>query len=402
MKQITKDLSRLAIAVESAAEAVVMMSVSGKIGFINQALIEILGIEKEKIMYQNFEELLVRDVDHDSYQEMLKLNLAREIWTGYFVFATRDGQMLEHSVTSAPILESEGEIRDVVLVMRDLSKLRIMEQRLNQSQKLESIGQLAAGIAHEINTPTQYVYNNFFFLQDVFSVIEEILDALSEYVKLNGDYDKQKMLDLLQPVDLNFLKTEIPAALTSSVKGLERVSRIVLAMKEFSHPGTVEMVLTDINHNIENTITVSRNEWKYLSDLRFEGQENIPQVLCLPGELNQVLLNLIVNAAHAIEEHKQLDPSLKGQIIIRSTEKQGFVEISVNDNGMGIPENIQNKVFDPFFTTKKIGKGTGQGLTIAYDVVVNKLKGKIWFETIENEGSTFYIAIPCSECHGNN
>ena len=402
MKQITKDLSRLAIAVESAAEAVVMMSVSGKIGFVNQAFADILGLEKENIIHQNFEEFLGGNDDHDFYQEMLKLNQEREIWTGHFVFMNRDGQMLEHSITSAPIIEAAGEIRDIVLVMRDLTKQRIMEQRLNQAQKLESIGQLAAGIAHEINTPTQYVYNNFFFLQDVFSTIDEILNALTEYVKRDGNYDKEKMLDLLKPIDLDFLQTEIPAALASSVKGLERVSKIVLAMKEFSYPGTVELVLTDVNHNIENTITVSRNEWKYVSDLKFEKQEDLPQVLCLPGELNQVILNLIVNAAHAIEEHKQLDPSVKGQIIVRSLEKNGFVQISVSDNGLGIPENIQNKIFDPFFTTKKIGKGTGQGLTIAYDVVVNKLKGRIWFETVENEGTTFFIDLPCENCQDEN
>jgi signal transduction histidine kinase len=163
-------------------------------------------------------------------------------------------------------------------------------------------------------------------------------------------------------------------------------------MKEFSHPDSAEKTATDLNRSIESTITVARNEWKYVSEMTTEFDQQLPAVLCFPGDINQVVLNLIVNAAHAIKE--SLKEGEKGQITVRTRLDGDFAEISVSDTGSGIPEAIRSRVFDPFFTTKEVGKGTGQGLALAYTVVVKKHGGKIWFETEVGKGTTFFITLP--------
>ncbi|PKO15815.1 MAG: hypothetical protein CVU39_09845 [Chloroflexi bacterium HGW-Chloroflexi-10] len=398
LKQVTKELSRLVTAVEFAGEAIVMISLSGSIEYLNQEFSKVIGFDKETVLQTSFDSLLYRTDDQQSFVDMIHQTRNKSIWEGHFAFQSDDKHVLEHSVTAAPIEEKDGTIRDIVLVMRDVSNIQKMELRLHQAQKLEAIGQLAAGIAHEINTPTQYVYNNTAFLQEAFEDISKILSYLDVLKSETVVSNEIAFAELVRNTDLDFLKSEIPAAIEGSIQGLQRITNIVSAMKEFSHPGTVEMVLMDINHNIENTIIVSRNEWKYIADLEFNKQENLPQILCLPGEFNQVVLNLIVNAAHAIEEHKKNVPTLKGKITVSTESKNESIIISIRDNGYGIPLNIQDKIFDPFFTTKRVGKGTGQGLSIAYDVIVNKLNGKIWFVSETSVGTTFYLQIPCPIC----
>ena len=163
-------------------------------------------------------------------------------------------------------------------------------------------------------------------------------------------------------------------------------------MKEFSHPDSADKTATDLNKTIDSTITVARNEWKYVSELVKDFEDNLPAVVCYPGDINQVVLNLIVNAAHTIKE--KVRDGEKGQITVRTRKRSDCVEISVTDTGKGIPEAIRNRVFDPFFTTKEVGKGTGQGLALAYTVVVKKHGGKIWFESEVEKGTTFFVTLP--------
>jgi signal transduction histidine kinase len=183
-------------------------------------------------------------------------------------------------------------------------------------------------------------------------------------------------------------------AVQQSLEGIERVSTIVRAMKEFSHPGSSEKTPTDINHAIENTLTVARNEWKYIAEVERDYAENLPLVPCLPGEFNQVILNLITNAAHAISKALSNEPGELGRIHIKTRKVNEMVEIQIADTGTGIPEKLRNKVFDPFFTTKEVGRGTGQGLTIAYNVIVEKHGGILTFETEVGKGTTFIIQLP--------
>ncbi|MGB0104699.1 MAG: ATP-binding protein, partial [Candidatus Sulfotelmatobacter sp.] len=198
----------------------------------------------------------------------------------------------------------------------------------------------------------------------------------------------------VERVVAGYLLEEIPKAIEQTLEGVTRVSQLVSAMKEFSHPGTKEKTPLDLNHAIQSTITVARNEWKYVADVETEFDPSLPLVSCQPGEFNQVILNLIVNAAHAIAEVVGKNGSQKGKIKVQTRDCQEWVEIRIQDTGSGIPEKARARIFDPFFTTKKIGKGTGQGLAIARSVVVDKHDGSIHFETEEGKGTTFIIRLP--------
>ncbi len=278
-----------------------------------------------------------------------------------------------------------------------------MEIQLRQAQKLEAVGQLAAGIAHEINTPAQFVSDNLHFLKDSFADYHQLLEAYSELATTLqqsaeiSDGHKQTSADIdnrAQTMDLDYLIAEIPLALEQSQDGMQRIEKIVKAMKEFSHPGSDIKTPTDINHAIETTIEVSRNEWKYHAELETDLDPQIPLVPVLPGEINQVILNIIVNAAQAIP---QSTDGIKGLIKVSTVLKENMAVITISDNGNGIPADIQKRVFDPFFTTKEVGKGTGQGLAIAWSVIVDKHHGDIKLESEESQGTTFIISLPLTD-----
>lgn len=273
-----------------------------------------------------------------------------------------------------------------------------IEQQLGQAQKLEAVGQLAAGIAHEINTPTQFITDNVNFIKDSQADFQKIIQA---YEKLFNSAESegfcldfvQHIKSVIEEVDYDYLKEEVPTAIDQSLEGLSRVANIVGAMKEFSHPGSTEKQSVDINRGIRNTAIVASNEWKYNADIEYKLSENMPFVSCLPGELNQVVLNIIVNASHAIAE-KEGDSGEKGKITISTKLNESYVEIAISDTGNGMPESVKEKIFDPFFTTKGVGKGTGQGLSIAYSVIVDKHQGSIVVDSVVGEGTTFVIRIP--------
>jgi signal transduction histidine kinase len=269
-----------------------------------------------------------------------------------------------------------------------------MQMQAANASKLESIGELAAGIAHEINTPTQYVGDNVRFLSDGFRAICECLESYSELLTQHADSQLgQRVRERLTRADLSYLQEEIPKAITQSMEGIERIARIVGAMKEFSHPGQ-ELTPTDLNHAIANTITVATNEWKYVAMVETDLDATLPNVPVVPGEFNQVILNIIVNAAHAISETAGTNPGSPGHIHVTTRRVADWAEILIADNGCGMPPHIQQKIFDPFFTTKPVGKGTGQGLSIAHNVIVKKHRGTIAVDSEPGQGTTFTIRIP--------
>jgi signal transduction histidine kinase len=198
----------------------------------------------------------------------------------------------------------------------------------------------------------------------------------------------------VEGADIGYLLEEVPKAIEQAVEGVTRVSTLVSAMKEFSHPGTKEKTPLDLNHAIESTITVARNEWKYVAEMVTDYDASLPLIPCQPDQFNQVILNLIVNAAHAIADVTAKGGPAKGKIGIQTRNLHDWAEIRIQDTGSGIPEKVQSRIFDPFFTTKAIGKGTGQGLAIARSVVVDKHNGSIHCETEEGKGTTFIIRLP--------
>ena len=314
-------------------------------------------------------------------------------------FRRSDGKNGFLEITLNPIFKNGRELAGVLVLGTDLTERKELEAQLTQEQKLRAIGSLSAGIAHEINTPTQYIGDNTRFLMDSFTELKGVIEKFMELLTAakEGKVSPELLAEVEEAVkkaDVDYLMEEIPLAIQQTLEGVERVSSIVRAMKEFAHPDQGEKVLVDINKALMNTITVARNEWKYVADVETDLDPDLPLVLCLPGDLNQVFLNIIVNAAHAIADVVGDGSKGKGKITVKTRRDGDWVEIRISDTGTGIPKEIQDRIFDPFFTTKEVGKGTGQGLTIARTVVVEKHGGRIWFETEEGRGTTFIIRLP--------
>lgn len=283
-----------------------------------------------------------------------------------------------------------------------LAQLRGTQAKLIQAQKLEAIGQLAAGIAHEVNTPTQYVSDNTAFAQKGVAGLIDALQAATVVVQAakEGPVDAALIAAAdaaVAKAKISYLVKQLPRALDQAREGLGRIASIVQAMKEFSHPSGSEKKPVNLREAIETTIAVARNEWKYVAEVELDLPDKLPLVPALRNEFNQVILNLIVNAAHAIGESTAGGSQGKGKITITGRLLGEQVEIRIKDTGAGIPESARAKVFEPFFTTKEVGKGTGQGLAIAYSVIVDKHQGSIAFESEVNRGTTFIICLPLAD-----
>ena len=330
-------------------------------------------------------------------QESQRKNEPSRIDDVRFTSAVGQEGFLGLSVT--PLCDENGLSTGVLLLAADITRRKLMEAQLAQARKLESIGHLAAGVAHEINTPVQYIGDNIRFLIESAARLHALHDEYERLLQAckQGQVDEaviEKVEAAIENAEVAYLLQEIPRALTESLEGIQRVTGIVQAMKEFSHPGTVAKTGVDLNHTIESTILVARNEWKYVAEVVTEFASPLPLIYCYPADLNQVILNLIVNAAHAIEDMASTRAGSKGRITISTAFDGEWAEIRVQDTGSGIPESIRHKIFDPFFTTKEVGRGTGQGLAIAHHIIVEKHQGTIHVESREGEGSTFVLRFP--------
>ena len=313
-------------------------------------------------------------------------------------FYRRDGSRFWLAMSARAIREN-GVVVRYEGMSEDVTERKALQEQLLQAQKLESVGQLAAGIAHEINTPTQYIGDNVRFLKDAFQDLKTLLTSYEGWFPAAGKNQlSREPLEIaaaaVDQADAAYLLEEIPKAIDQTLEGVGRVAALVNAMKEFSHPDTKEKSLLDLNRAIAGTITVARNEWKYVAELKTDFDPSLPPVSCHPGEINQVVLNLIVNAAHAIGDVARQGDRKRGIITVHTLRCSECAEIRIEDTGTGIPEKFRTRIFDPFFTTKEIGKGTGQGLAIARSVVVDKHGGSLHFETEEGKGTTFIVRLP--------
>ena len=287
-------------------------------------------------------------------------------------------------------LERQVASRTAELVeQRQRLEVALLDLKSAQSQKLLAIGQLAAGIAHEINTPTQFVSDNAAFLETAFQKLHAVIESLRPFAE--RDPDAQQVLARAR---LDYLGAQVPRALAQSFEGLDRIKRIVMAMKEFSHPSAGVKAPVAVDDAIRTTIEVARNEWKYVADVETDFDPELEPVPCLRDELNQALLNLIVNAAHAIGDATDGGRTGKGLIKITTRKNGAWADIAVADTGSGIAPEIRHRVFEPYFTTKPVGQGTGQGLAIVYSVVVDKHGGRISLDSELGVGTTFLIELP--------
>ena len=337
----------------------------------------------------------------DKTIDVLKRRIAKEARHSHATpFAILEQNVGLEKVVARKTLELENERLELE---KALTELRLTQAQLLQAQKMESIGQLAAGIAHEINTPTQYVCDNVGFVKSANVSLLNLLDAamaLSEVARKRiPDEPVVAAFDtLLKRTKVDFLRHQIPGALDESLEGLEHIAKIVAAMKEFSHPSQNEKERVDVRDIINTTVTVARNEWKYVADLETHFDDDLPPLPCLRDMVGQAILNLVVNAAHAIADTIQEGVKEKGRIVISATRAGESLEIRVQDDGCGIPANIRDRIFDPFFTTKAVGKRTGQGLAIVYSTVVDKHGGHIRCESQPGAGATFILQFPLC-CH---
>ena len=296
-------------------------------------------------------------------------------------------------VTPVALQDADGQALGFWLLVLDITERRMLESQLLQTQKLEAIGQLAAGIAHEINTPTQYVMNNMWFIKEGIEQLGQAIEAYREVAGRPGSPGGEDMRAREEELQVGFYLEELPSAISETLQGLDRISAIVNSVKQFAHPGHDQHQAVDLNELVEKTVTLTRNEWKYVSEMTMDLDPSLPRVVCSSQGMSQVLLNLVVNAAHAVMDVPK-EAGRAGHICIGTRNLGDRVEVLVRDNGSGIPVHARDHLFEPFFTTKPVGQGTGQGLFIAHREVVKEHGGAIRFETELGQGTTFIITLP--------
>jgi PAS domain S-box-containing protein len=309
----------------------------------------------------------------------------------------KDGHVVLADIGLMAIRDDEGKTEFVVASVADVTAQDQLEIELRHSQKLESVGRLAAGIAHEINTPIQFVGDNVNFLSGAFEQLITLCDryraacAKAAGAPLSAE-DLAGLKQDEEAADLEYIRTNVVTSIASTLDGVDRVARIVQSMKAFAHPDRGERATADLNAALRDTLTVATNELKYVAKVETDFGK-IPPIPCFVSDLNQVFLNLLVNAAHAIGDVVGKSGE-RGVIRVRTYLEGSIVVIAISDTGTGIPEAVRGKIFDPFFTTKEVGKGTGQGLALARAVVVDQHGGSLTFETEMGKGTTFFVRIP--------
>jgi PAS domain S-box-containing protein len=397
---------QLNVTLNSIADGVITLDKEGQISYINKTALRMLHKEPEEALNKSFFDVLQlldeRDqaITYNPY-DYIDLKLDSPSAKTRFTIKRSDGKIKYVNIVSNKIIDANGSFIGIVLAIRDITKIVKIEAQSALSQKMESVGQLAAGIAHEINTPMQFVGDNTFFIRDSFPSFIEFIEKSKEYFSRNRselDREAGAFLDeLIEKNDLEYLSSEIPIAIDRTLEGIDRVRRIVIAMKNFAHSSGKVKSKSNLNQGIEVTVTISKNEWKYNSELIANLNPNLPLVYCSLDEINQVVLNMIINSAHSIIEKKSKKPDFFGEIKVSTEFDDSKAYIIIQDNGCGIDKDKFNRIFDPFYTTKEVGKGTGQGLAIAHDIIVNKHKGLIEVESESGEGAKFIISLPIGE-----
>jgi two-component system, NtrC family, sensor kinase len=388
--------SEFAAIFETASDGIVIINEDAVIVRCNSAVRQMTGLSAEQLTGASFASLL-GNVAGRPCDEAFREFLERVAGNSAQEFELKG---IDNAIIPVAISTSEFYIvntRRFTVTLRDMSEQKQLQRDLYQAQKLESIGQLAAGIAHEINTPMQCVSGNVEFLRNCYERLFQVLDNYQEYLEgpeLSWLERKHTMDQLKEQCHYNHIREQAPPAIEEAADAVQKVIEIVRAMKAMSHPGTQEKVPTDVNELVRSATTISRNRWKYAAELKLDLNPQLAHIMALPAELNQVMLNLIVNAGDAVLDKIGEDRNGDGLITIRTRNESDGVLIEVEDTGMGIPDDVKERIFDPFFTTKEVGKGTGQGLAISYDVVVNKHGGRISVETVPGIGTTFTVWLP--------
>jgi two-component system, NtrC family, sensor kinase len=403
--ELRESEQRYRILFQASGDGILIINIKDmKIKYANPAMSTMLGYAENELIGLD----VSRIHPHESYKSIIsEINAqgkGKKKIAGNIPCLRKDGAIFYTDINSV-FSEIDG-VKCNLAFFRDVTERRqreeqriSMEKQLRQSRTFESIGTLASGIAHEINTPMQYIQDNTLFFSEGIINIFEIINTYQKLIKENIQYDNMKEIQekidkVLKDVDIDYLRQEIPSAIKQSLEGIDRVKKIINAMRYFSHVDAEAMTMADINKAIESAVLVTKNVWKFAADIKTDLDPLLPEIKCFISEINQVMMNLIVNSSNAISDVFGDGANGKGLINISSRKNTNTIIIAVKDNGTGIPEKIKDRIFDPFFTTKDVGKGTGQGLSIVYDVIVNKHKGKIDVNSKVDEGTTFTIQLP--------
>lgn len=389
---------------------VITTDITGNIFSINRVAEKITGWKRKEVLGKPLQHVFQIILD-ERESVICKNPLGRllrydqgKVLAGHIKLFTKNKARKAIFANTDPIRDKRQDTVGYVIVFKDITRQKRFETPLLFSQKLQSIGEMTAGIAHEIITPMQYIGINFGFLQNTINDI--IYDLLDDYKQLKNTRTTQENVESLinkitkkeQDLEINYLLGEIPKVIQEMKEGIAKVNKLVQAIKEFVHPGKKEKSPADINKVIEGAVTISRNEWKYVAELETDLEPGLPLVHCVPDEINQVLLNLIVNAAQAVKEAQKNKFLNKGKIKITTSNDKGYVNILIYDNGIGIPEVVIDNIFDPFFTTKEVGTGSGQGLAIARDIITTRHQGNIQVNSKVGKGTLFSICLPVKSC----
>lgn len=389
-------------------KAVLAVDTSGALRYASPTAASLLGREIDDFLGSSVEDVLELPASVAGTADIKKIHpvlaclrdgRARSYQEGVVEPGGNGGRSVSYETASVML---DGRVAGALVVINDPCVPQRATADSVNAQKLEGLGRIAAGVAHEINTPTQYVTDNVHFLQDAFGVLGDLVRTGQRIVECSRrgaavDAAIDELAAKAEQTGLGDLEREIPEALTQTLDGLGRIARIAGALREFLHPVSDEKTAADLNRAIENAVAVCRNEWRYVAEVDLDLDKALPGVTCWIHEFSQVVLNLVTNAAHAIADKMAGKPGELGKIKITTRKRGECAEIKVSDTGTGIPAELLHVVFAPFFTTKKAGRGTGQGLALARSVVVEKHNGSIDVESEVGQGTTFTILLPLRE-----
>ncbi|MDR7275323.1 two-component system sensor histidine kinase NtrB [Catenuloplanes atrovinosus] len=380
--------SRLSVVVEHLPDALLLAGEAGTIRFVNPAAESMFGRRQDDLVG----EPVWRLVHPQDVPSLLEAGPSPRLCR---MRGSDDLPWVEVEAVLEHATEHDGS-RSIVLTARDVSERQRLELELRHAQKLESIGRLAAGIAHEINTPIQFIGDNVRFMENSFADLVRLWATYRELAAAAGGPDdltetRRRIDEMAEEIEMDYLMEEVPAAIAQTLKGVNRVAGIVRAMKAFGHPGTEEKAPANLTEAIQNTLVVANNEIKYVADVETD-LADLPPVYCHLGDVNQVMLNLLVNAAHAIADADRG----RGTIRVSTRVDGGHVVIDVADTGTGVPPEIADKLFEPFFTTKEVGTGTGQGLALVRNLITDRHGGTVDFTSEVGVGTVFTVRLPIS------
>ncbi len=387
-QQISQATGSVENAIYSTLSSLVVTDAAGIIQSANRSALDILGYERDELCGKPLSILGAPEnpVDLSSIDQLAQATARREA-----VFLSKFGSSIPVLFSSLGLYDGD-KLTGIACVALDVSRYKQLESQLLQSEKMASIGQLAAGVAHEINNPMGFIYSNLGTLSEYIGDITTLLQAYAplESALENGDTEAalahlKQISAEKERIDLSYLMDDIGDLISESLDGADRVRKIVLNLKEFSHVGREEKMPADINAGVESTLNIVHNELKYKATIEKE-YADLPPVSCFMQELNQVFMNLLVNAGQAIED--------QGTIRIATYEEPTAVCIAIADSGQGMSAEVQKRIFEPFFTTKKVGQGTGLGLSMAYQIIVEKHGGQLLVESQPGQGTTFTIKLP--------